>query len=75
MAELVLARTTEYGSRTLALAASLGSESHGQYLHDCKIAPSSHLVASGEGKTAQDLVCDELLKMLEPIRPGVRSNI
>ena len=75
MVKLVLARKAEYGSRTLVHAAGLGSESHGQYLHDCQIAPPSPLVLSGEGKKAQDRVWDELVQILEAIRPGVTSNL
>lgn len=70
----LLARKSEYGSRTLVHAASQGSESHGQYLSDCKITPPSPLVLSGEGKKAQDRVWDELAKKLEAISPGVTSN-
>ena len=72
--KLVFARSTEKGSRTLVHAASQGSESHGQYLHDCKISSPSPLVLSGEGKKAQDRVWDELVKKLEAIRPDVTSN-
>ena len=35
--KLLLARTTEYGSRTLVHAANAGEESNGQYLSDCKV--------------------------------------
>lgn len=37
MMKLSLARTAEQGSRTLVHAATLGLESHGKYLNDCKI--------------------------------------
>ncbi len=36
--KLALARTTEYGSRTLVNAAEAGMESHGQYMSDCGVA-------------------------------------
>lgn len=34
-----LARTTEAGSRTLVAAAYAGTESHGQYLSNCRVTP------------------------------------
>lgn len=36
--KLAIARTTEYGSRTLVHAAYAGPESHGQYMSDCGVA-------------------------------------
>lgn len=32
-----LARTTEAGSRTLVVAADAGSESHGEYMSNCRV--------------------------------------
>lgn len=72
--KLILARSTEHGSRTLVHAGSQGEEAHGQYLHDCAIAPPAPLVTSTEGKEAQDRVWGELVKKLEAIKPGVTSN-
>lgn len=72
--KLVLARSTEVGSRTLVHAASQGSETHGQYMSDCKIAAPAAFVTSKEGKRAQDRVWDELVRKLERIKPGVTSN-
>lgn len=73
--KLALARTTEYGSRTLVHAAIQGPESHGQYMSDCKISPPGPFVLSDAGKKAQDRVWDELVKKLEAIRPGVTANL
>ena len=36
--KLLLARTTEYGSRTLVIAAEAGMESHGQYMSNCQVS-------------------------------------
>lgn len=36
--KLALARTTEYGGRTLVHAAEVGPEAHGQYMSDCTVA-------------------------------------
>ena len=72
--KLLLARSTEVGSRTLVHAGTQGAESHGQYLSDCEIAEPAPLVTSQEGKKAQDRVWAELLKKLEAIKPGVTSS-
>lgn len=69
----LLARSTEYGSRTLVHAVSQGPESHGKYLSDCKIVEPSPFVLSDEGKVTQDRVWDELMKKLEAIKPGVTA--
>lgn len=72
--KLILARSTEVGSRTLVHAASQGADSHGQYLHDCEVAAPAPLVTSSEGKEAQDRVWAELAKKLEAIQSGVTRN-
>tara|TARA_R110002003_G_scaffold206_8_gene15809 strand:- start:826 stop:1803 length:978 start_codon:yes stop_codon:yes gene_type:complete len=69
--KLLLARTTEAGSRTLVHAGSSGQESHGQYLSDAKIVPPSVFVRSEEGKKTQKRVWDELIAKLEGIKKGV----
>lgn len=71
--KLVLARTTEVGSRTLVHAGSLGQESHGQYLSDAKITPPSVFVRSDEGAATQKRVWDELVAKLEGIKKGVTN--
>lgn len=72
--KLLLARSTEVGSRTVFHAGAQGVESHGQYLSDCDIASPAPLVLSPEGKVAQDRVWGELTKKLEAIKPGCTSN-
>jgi NAD(P)-dependent dehydrogenase (short-subunit alcohol dehydrogenase family) len=72
--KLLLARSTEVGSRTLVHAGIQGAESHGQYLSDCEIAEPAPMVTSQEGKEAQDRVWAELLMKLEAIKPGVMSS-
>lgn len=72
--KLLLARSTECGSRTLVHAAAQGKESHGCYLSDCEIATPSPIVASEKGKVTQDRVWAELVKKLEAIKPGVMEN-
>lgn len=73
--KLVLARTTEVGSRTLVHAASQGAESHGQYMTDCTTGAPSAYVTSDEGKRAQQRVWDELVDKLESIKPGCMSGL
>lgn len=70
-----LARTTEAGSRTLVHAASAGSETHGQYLRNCKVSDTSPLVRSEEGAKAQKRVWDEISQKLETIQPGIMANV
>ena len=72
--KLVLARSTEYGSRPLLHAGSAGAISHGQYLEDSELSKPAPFVTSKEGKELQDRVWDELVKKLEVIEPGVTSN-
>ncbi|KAH7068506.1 hypothetical protein FB567DRAFT_250698 [Paraphoma chrysanthemicola] len=71
--KLVLARTTEVGSRTLVHAGSSGQESHGQYLSDAKITPPSAFVRSDEGAEVQKRVWDELVAKLEGIKKGITT--
>ncbi|KAJ0161696.1 Short-chain dehydrogenase TIC 32, chloroplastic [Colletotrichum tanaceti] len=73
--KLLLARTTEYGSRTLVSAGSAGAESHGHYMSDCAVAKPAPFVTSKEGKEAQDRAWNELVRKLEAIQPGVVGNI
>ncbi|KAJ4345493.1 uncharacterized protein N0V89_011625 [Didymosphaeria variabile] len=70
-----LARTTEFGSRTLVHAAAAGAETHGHYLSDCHIQLPSDYVRSPEGYEAQNRVWDELVAKLEAIKPGVTANL
>lgn len=73
--KLLLARSTEVGSRTLVHAGSQGADSHGQYLSDCEITAPAPFVTSKEGKEAQDRVWAELVKKLEAIKPSVTRNL
>lgn len=73
--KLVLARSTEAGSRTLVHAGSAGRESHGQYLEDCQMSQPAPLVTSPKGKADQDRAWKELVVRLERIQPGVTANL
>jgi hypothetical protein len=69
--KLLLARTSEAGSRTLVHAGSSGEESHGKYLCDCKVTEPSTFVRSQEGSEVQERVWEELVGILEGIKEGV----
>lgn len=71
VARVVLARSTEVGSRTLVHAGMQGAESHGQYLSDCKITEPGKNVTSKEGKQNQERVWREMMAKLEGIKPGI----
>jgi retinol dehydrogenase-12 len=73
--KLLLARTTEVGSRTLVVAAAIGEESHGEYMSECLVEDPSEFVRSDEGKKTQERVYKELMGILEKIQPGVTKNI
>lgn len=73
--KLLLARTTEAGSRTLIAAAVAGPESAGQYMSECVVTPPSEFVRSEEGRKTQERVYTELLAILEKIQPGISKNI
>lgn len=72
--KLVLARSTEVGSRTLVHAASQGADSHGKYMTDCGTGAPSPFVTSEEGQRAQERVWDELVTKLESIKPQCTKN-
>ncbi|KAF7114455.1 hypothetical protein CNMCM5793_008759 [Aspergillus hiratsukae] len=75
--KMVMARTTEVGSRTLVAGAAAGEESHGAYMTDGKVDNSalSDFVRSEEGKKVQEKVWGELRGILEGIKPGVTGNV
>ncbi|KAK9312260.1 hypothetical protein V1522DRAFT_406230 [Lipomyces starkeyi] len=74
--KLLLARSTEVGSRTLLAAAAAGAESHGAYMTDGKEDNEavSAFVRSEEGEKAQNKVWNELGEILENIQPGIISS-
>lgn len=73
--KLVLARSTEVGSRTLVHAASQDGASHGQYMSDCNTGTPSSFVTSKEGQQAQERVWNELVTKLEAIKPHCLSSL
>ncbi|KAJ4990221.1 short-chain dehydrogenase [Stagonosporopsis vannaccii] len=73
--KLLFARSTELGSRNLVHAASMGPESHGQYVSDCLVEQPSAYVVSAEGWKDQQRVWRELTEKLEGIQKGVTSSL
>ena len=73
--KLLLARSTECGSRTLVHAIVQGPETHGGYLSSCEMVDPSLFVLSEEGKQTQNRVWEELTKKLDIIEPGVTKNL
>ncbi|RAQ51209.1 short-chain dehydrogenase/reductase family protein [Aspergillus flavus] len=70
--QMVLARSTEVGSRTLVAGAASGEESHGAYMTNGKVdnGALSTFVRSEEGKKTQMKLWAELVEILEAIEPG-----
>lgn len=72
---LLLARSTEVGSRTIVAAAEAGTGSHGKYMSESVVTEEGGFVRSEEGARAQKKVWGELVAKLEGIVPGVTGNL
>ncbi|CAG8975051.1 hypothetical protein HYALB_00011830 [Hymenoscyphus albidus] len=68
--KVILARSTEVGSRTLVAAAAAGNETHGKYMADCRVREPSRWVRSEKGKVTQQRVWEEVREILEGVREG-----
>jgi NAD(P)-dependent dehydrogenase (short-subunit alcohol dehydrogenase family) len=76
--KLVLARSTEVGSRTLLHASAAGEASHGKFLSSCEVWDVAPLVRRDEverGGELQRRVWDEVMERLERIQPGIGGNV
>ncbi|EAL86541.1 hypothetical protein KXV22_003379 [Aspergillus fumigatus] len=75
--KLLVARSTEVGSRTLVAGAAAGSGSHGRYMTDGRVADDSlsSFVRSREGLKAQKKLWRELHGILEAVRPGAMDSL
>ncbi len=75
--KLVLARTTEVGSRTLVSPTTTGEESHGKYLLNGVVGEGelSALARSEEGAQAGAKVWKELKAMLEEVSKDVTKDL
>ncbi|OJJ03945.1 hypothetical protein ASPVEDRAFT_43415 [Aspergillus versicolor CBS 583.65] len=75
--KMILARTTEVGSRTLVAGGYAGKESHGMYMTDGVVENDnlSAFVRSSDGMTAQKRVWNELADIVQEIKPGVMEYL
>lgn len=75
--KMVLARSTEVGSRTLVAGAAAGLESHGAYMTDGHVENTafSPFVRSDEGRQAREKLWAELSSILEGVHPGIMQNV
>lgn len=69
--KMLLARTTEAGSRGLVWAGAMGEESHGAYVSDCRVEEPSKWVRSEEGGVAGKRVWEEVRGRLEGVKGGI----
>jgi retinol dehydrogenase 12 len=68
----LIGRTSEQGGRTLVHGATEAArESHGAYLSECQVKSPSSFVTSKVGKQKQEELWDEVVEMLEKVRPGI----
>lgn len=73
--KLLIARSTEVGSRGLVNASVQGPESHGKWWCDVELADVRGYAASAEAPKTQKRVYKELTARLEKISPGVTANL
>lgn len=75
--KLVVARSTEVGSRTLVASASAGLESHGTYMSDGQVENTAlaPFVRSEEGRRAREKLWGEVSAILEAVRPGIMQSV
>ncbi|KAL7813358.1 hypothetical protein V8C26DRAFT_430345 [Trichoderma gracile] len=75
MAEKLLARTAEEGSRTLVHGVLADETSHGHYLNNCHVQVPAKHVTNRWGQRVQKQFLDELLVKLDSISPGISSHL
>ncbi|KAK1143700.1 hypothetical protein N8T08_006100 [Aspergillus melleus] len=77
MIKMVLARSTEVGSRTLVAGAASGEESHGKYMTNGLVNNDalSPFVRSEEGDKTQKKIWGELVAIFEAIEPGSTQSL
>ena len=71
-----IGRTAEVGSRPLVHAATTaGVETHGKYLSECQVKPTSKFQLSAEGRSTQRDLWVELMDKLGRIDPAVTDVV
>lgn len=75
--KILLARTTEVGSRCLVAGAAAGPESHGKYMTDARVEEDglSYYVKSGASDEPGRRFWLQLKTTLEKISPGVTASL
>ncbi|KAJ5691801.1 Short-chain dehydrogenase/reductase SDR [Penicillium macrosclerotiorum] len=71
LAQCLLARSTEHGSRALVHGILSGKESNGQYLDNCRVKSPSPLVTTAKGSQVQEAFFHELFEKLEHQSQGI----
>ncbi|OAP61835.1 hypothetical protein AYL99_04038 [Fonsecaea erecta] len=71
----VVGRSSEHGARTLVHGATAGTESHGQYLSECRVKPYSAFVKSAEGDQTAKRIWQELCAVYEEVKPGCTREL
>ncbi|OAG41308.1 hypothetical protein AYO21_04471 [Fonsecaea monophora] len=72
---MILARSTEVGSRTLVYGACAGPGSHGQFMSDGKNQDVERWIYSDLGKKAQSKVFEQTMRVLEARKPGIGAEV
>jgi retinol dehydrogenase 12 len=72
--QLLLARRTEVGARTLVYGACAGPKSHGEFMSDGKNQDVERWIYSDLGKRAQVKLFDQTMRILEERRPGIGAE-
>jgi len=67
----IIGRTTEVGSRTLVLGASVGPTSQGEYMSDGQNQDVESWIYTDMGNRAQKKVFEQTMKVLELRKPGI----
>jgi retinol dehydrogenase-12 len=70
---LLVARSTEAGSRTLFLGALGDEKTHGRYMSNCVVAKPVAWIYTEEGLKVGRKVWEDLVGVLEGIEPSVRE--
>jgi len=73
----MMARTAEVGSRTILHGLVVGDQGHGKLLSGCKIKEFwvPDWVTNVEGQHLQEGIWQELVAILEDVRPGCISKL
>ncbi|GAB5592686.1 hypothetical protein Unana1_07586 [Umbelopsis nana] len=72
----IFARTSEVGARTIVNGGENDNfETHGKYLSNCTVFPTSAYVRSDKGKEAQEKIWNEMYDILKNINPDTAAIV